>query len=193
MSVSILWAFILSSVTTLQSPIALPTDVLKQEQERVSLVKKISPPTVAVVSGGGSGVLISEEGYALTNFHVVGTGSPALKCGLPDGKLYDGVIVGLDKMGDLALIKLIGPKPEFKFPFATMGDSDEVQTGDWAVAAGNPFLLASDFTPTVTFGLVSGTHRYQYPEHGLHSDGCFHQSRQLWWAPFQHEGATDWY
>ena len=167
MSVSILWAIILSSVTTLQSPITLSTDVIRQEQERVALVKKISPPTVAVVSGGGSGVLISEEGYALTNFHVVGTGSPALKCGLPDGKLYDGVVVGLDKMGDLALIKLISPKAEFKFPFATMGDSDEVQTGDWAVAAGNPFLLANDFTPTVTFGLVSGTHRYQYPERGM--------------------------
>ena len=167
MTLSILWILILPSVATLQSSTGIPADVFKQERERVSLVQKISPPTVAVVSGGGSGVLISEDGYALTNFHVVGTGSPALKCGLPDGKLYDGVIVGLDKMGDLALIKLIAPKPDFKFPFANMGDSDEVQTGDWAVAAGNPFLLASDFTPTVTFGLVSGTHRYQYPERGM--------------------------
>lgn len=167
MTLSILWILILPSVATLQSSTGIPADVFKQERERVSLVQKISPPTVAVVSGGGSGVLISEDGYALTNFHVVGTGSPALKCGLPDGKLYDGVIVGLDKMGDLALIKLIAPKPDFKFPFTNMGDSDDVQTGDWAVAAGNPFLLASDFTPTVTFGLVSGTHRYQYPERGM--------------------------
>ena len=167
MSVSSLWAVILSCVISWQNPSSIPVDLLKQEQERVALVQKISPPTVAIVSGGGSGVLISDDGYALTNFHVVGTGSPALKCGLPDGRLYDGVVVGLDKMGDLALIKLIGPKPDFKFPFAQMGDSDEVQTGDWAVAAGNPFLLASDFTPTVTFGLVSGTHRYQYPERGM--------------------------
>ena len=45
-----------------------------------------------------------------------------------------------------------------------MGDSDKVKAGDWSMAMGNPFLLATDFTPTVTFGLVSGVHRYQYPE-----------------------------
>ncbi len=156
------------SFTTLMQPAQIPSaEVIRLENERIALVKKISPPTVAVVSGGGSGVLISSDGYALTNFHVVGNGGPAIKCGLPDGKLYDGVIVGLDKMGDLALIKLIPPKPDFTFPFAVLGDSDQVLTGDWAVASGNPFLLASDYTPTVTFGLISGTHRYQYPERGM--------------------------
>ena len=49
------------------------------------------------------------------------------------------------------------------FPFAELGDSDTVQPGDWAYAMGNPFLLATDFTPTVTFGMISGVHRYQYP------------------------------
>ena len=85
---------------------------------------------------------------------------------MPDGILYDAVLVGLDKVGDVALIKLLpkdekNPKP---FPFAPLGDSDQTREGDWSLAMGNPFLLATDFTPTVTFGLVSGVHRYQYPE-----------------------------
>src|SRR5205085_1885255 len=51
-----------------------------------------------------------------------------------------------------------------EFPCARLADSDKVRAGDWSLALGNPFLLATDFTPTVTFGLVSGVHRYQYPE-----------------------------
>src|SRR5205807_6073986 len=78
--------------------------------------------------------------------------------------MYDGVLVGLDKVGDVALIKLLPKKDGQKFPFAKMGDSDKVKAGDWSMAMGNPFLLATDFTPTVTYGLVSGVHRYQYPQ-----------------------------
>src|SRR4029078_13213371 len=44
-----------------------------------------------------------------------------------------------------------------------LGDSDKLRAGDWSLAMGNPFLLATDFTPTVTFGLISGVHLYQYP------------------------------
>src|SRR5205823_10714580 len=51
-----------------------------------------------------------------------------------------------------------------EFPAAPLADSDKVKAGDWTLAMGNPFLLATDFTPTVTYGLVSGVHRYQYPE-----------------------------
>jgi len=155
--------------TPFQDPSRPPLSpaVASEEKQRIELIKKIAPATVAVVSGGGSGVLISPDGYALSNFHVVAGAGAALKCGLPDGKMYDAVLVGLDKMGDLALIKLLPPKPGFVFPHATLGDSDQVRAGDWSVALGNPFLLASDFTPTVTFGLVSGTHRYQYPERGM--------------------------
>ena len=83
-----------------------------------------------------------------------------MKCGLNDGVLYDAVIVGIDPTGDVALIKLLGRDD---FPFATIGDSDKVKVGDWAYAIGNPFLLATDFHPTVTYGIVSGVHRYQYP------------------------------
>src|SRR6185437_3773970 len=138
--------------------------VAEMETKRVAVIEKVQPSVVAVLTGGGSGVLISEDGYALTNFHVTSAArSPVMKCGLPDGILYDAVLVGLDKVGDVALIKLLPKKPGDKFPFARLGDSDKVKAGDWSLAMGNPFMLATDFTPTVTHGLVSGVHRYQYP------------------------------
>src|SRR5262249_23806744 len=135
--------------------------------ERAAVVAKIKPSVVAVFArggqGGGTGVLISEDGFALTNFHVVQPTGPTMQCGLPDGVLYDAVLVGIDKVGDVALIKLLPKKEGQKFPAAALGDSDTVREGDWSIAMGNPFLLATDFTPTITFGLVSGVHRYQYP------------------------------
>jgi len=137
------------------------------ESVRLETIRKVSPSVVAVVTGGGSGVLISPDGYALTNFHVVAGQSPTLKCGLADGILYDAILVGLDKIGDVALIKLLPKDDKKPFPFAALGDSDKVQVGDQSIAMGNPFMLATDFTPTVTFGLVSGVHRYQYPERGM--------------------------
>jgi S1-C subfamily serine protease len=150
--------------------------VLLAEKARVEAINKVKPSVVAVLSrdargnvvGHGSGVLIDADGFALTNFHVtVGTTGrlmQTMKCGLPDGEMYDAVLVGLDKVGDVGLIKLLPRKAGDKFPFAKMGDSDKVRAGDWSLAMGNPFSLSTDFTPTVTFGLISGVHRYQYPE-----------------------------
>jgi serine protease Do len=141
--------------------------IQEMENKRIAAVEKVKPAVVAVFSaggqGGGSGVLISDDGYALTNFHVVEGSGPVMQCGLPDGVMYDGVLVGLDKVGDVALIKLLPKKDGQKFPFANLGDSDKLRAGDWSLAMGNPFLLATDFTPTVTFGMISGVHRYQYP------------------------------
>ncbi|HMP01639.1 MAG TPA: trypsin-like peptidase domain-containing protein [Gemmatales bacterium] len=137
------------------------------EERRLATIAKVRPAVVAVFGrdepGGGSGVLISPDGYALTNFHVVEPCGPFPRCGLPDGLLYEAVLVGLDPVGDVALIKLHPREPNKPFPFVALGDSDAVQVGDWALAMGNPFLLATDFTPTITYGIVSGTHRYQYP------------------------------
>jgi len=141
------------------------------EADRVKVINKVKPSVVAVYArgggGGGSGVLIDPEGYALTNFHVVQPTGPTMQCGLPNGVLYDAVLVGLDKVGDVALIKLIPKKPGDKFPFAELANSDEVKAGDWSLAMGNPFLLATDFTPSVSYGLVSGVNRYQYPSGGF--------------------------
>ncbi|MCS7045292.1 MAG: trypsin-like peptidase domain-containing protein, partial [Gemmataceae bacterium] len=144
-----------------------PQAILKAEAERIAVIARVQPSVVAVFArggqGGGTGVLISDDGYALTNFHVVQPAGPTPQCGLPDGGLYDAVVVGIDKVGDVALIKLLPKTEGQKFPFAVLGDSDTVVEGDWSIAMGNPFMLATDFTPTVTFGLVSGVHRYQYP------------------------------
>jgi len=141
-----------------------PPDVLAAESQRITVIEKITQPTIAIFApggqGGGSGVLISADGYALTNFHVAQPAGDAMKCGLPDGRLYDAVIVGIDPTGDVALVKLLGRDD---FPHATLGDSDAVRAGDWAFVAGNPFVLANDFQPTITYGVISGTHRYQYP------------------------------
>jgi S1-C subfamily serine protease len=143
---------------------AIDQAVVEAEQYRVAVVAQVSPAVVAIFSpggqGGGSGVLISPDGYALTNFHVTQGSGNFMKCGLSDGILYDAVIVGIDPTGDVALVKLFGRDD---FPFARLGDSEALQVGDWAFAMGNPFLLATDFSPTVTFGIISGIHRYQYP------------------------------
>lgn len=141
-----------------------PAAVIEAEATRITAIAKARPAVVAVFDpggeGGGSGVVISADGYALTNYHVTQPCGHYMKCGLPDGRLYDAVLVGFDPVGDVALIKLFGRDD---FPAATLGDSDRLEVGDWVFAMGNPFGLANDLQPTVTEGIISGTHRYQYP------------------------------
>ena len=143
---------------------ATEAEVHLAQQARIDVVKKVAPAVVAIFSpdgnGGGSCVLVSRDGYALSKFHVTSACGDFMKCGLNDGVLYDAVIVGIDPTGDVALLKLLGRDD---FPCAPLGDSDTLAAGDWTYAMGNPFLLATDFQPTVTFGMVSGVHRYQYP------------------------------
>jgi len=137
--------------------------VLEAERQRVETMRRAASAAVAIFAGdagGGSGVLVSPDGYALTNFHVVQPAGPAMKCGLADGRLYDAVLVGLDPTGDVALVKLLGRED---FPYAELADSDAVEVGDFCFAAGNPFLLATDLQPSISAGIVSGTRRYQFP------------------------------
>ncbi len=142
----------------------VPAAVLEAQNRRIQTIEQVAPSVVAIFArggqGGGSGVIITPDGYALTNFHVTSSAGDFMQCGLNDGRLYDAVIVGIDPTGDVALIKLLGRDD---FPAARMGDSDTLRIGDWTFAMGNPFLLATDFQPTVTYGIVSGVHRYQYP------------------------------
>jgi S1-C subfamily serine protease len=158
-----LWigALVLSATTAWAD---VDNDVLKAESERVTVIAKAQEATIAIFTnggqGGGSGVVISPDGYALTNFHVVAGAGEGVKCGMSNGDLYDAVVVGIDPVGDVALIQLFGRND---FPAAVLGDSDLVRAGDWVFVIGNPFLLATDFKPTVTYGIVSGVHRYQYP------------------------------
>lgn len=137
--------------------------VLEAEQRRVDAIQRGLPAAVSIFAGeagGGAGVLISADGYALTNYHVVQPAGVAMQCGLPDGRLYNAVLVGLDPTGDVALIRLLG---RTDFPHAELADSDLVEVGDFCFAVGNPFLLATDLQPSVSAGIVSGIHRYQFP------------------------------
>ena len=138
--------------------------LLDAQDRRVAAIARATRSTVSVFGpesqGGGSGVIISPDGYTLTNYHVVESNGPFMNCSLPDGQLYQAVIVGIDPTGDVALIKLLGRDD---FPAAMIADSDSVNVGDACFAIGNPFLLATNFQPSVSWGIVSGTHRYQYP------------------------------
>jgi serine protease Do len=138
--------------------------VEKAERERIAAVQRAMPSTVSVFvpggGGGGSGVLISPDGFALTNFHVSSPAGNYMRCGLSDGRIYDAVIVGIDPVGDLALIRLLGRDD---FPYAEMADSLQARVGQWCMVIGNPFLLNTNLKPTVSWGILSGVGRYQYP------------------------------
>jgi serine protease Do len=154
-------SFVISSRWTFGQ---VPEAVAQAEQARIAAIARAIPAAISIFTpdgnGGGSGVVISRDGYALSNYHVTSPVGDYMKCGLSDGRLYDAVIVGIDPTGDVALIKLLGRSD---FPHAEIFDSDQVAAGDWCFAVGNPFLLATDLQPTVTYGIVSGVHRYQYP------------------------------
>lgn len=150
--------------TLADQPVELDPILLEAENDRIEAIERAIPSAVSVFvpggGGGGSGVLISPDGYALTNFHVSSPAGSYMRCGLNDGKIYDAVIVGIDPVGDLAMIRLLGRD---EFPHAELGDSRIAQAGDWCMVIGNPFLLASNLQPTVTWGILSGVGRYQYP------------------------------
>lgn len=105
--------------------------------------------------GLGSGVIIDAEGYILTNEHVI-SGAEKITVTLPDGRSFKAKIKGTDPRSDLAIIKIDAKK----LPFAELGNSDLIQTGEWVVAIGNPFGFAvNNPRPTVTVGVVSALHR----------------------------------
>jgi Do/DeqQ family serine protease len=102
------------------------------------------------VSGWGSGVILSADGYIVTNNHVV-EGAELVEVILNDKRVFEGEIVGLDPSTDLALLKIdVGGLPYIEY-----GNSDDVRVGEWVLAVGNPFNLTS----TVTAGIVSAKAR----------------------------------
>jgi Do/DeqQ family serine protease len=102
-------------------------------------------------SGLGSGVIFDKRGYVLTNFHVI-RGADAVTIRLSTRQELKGRIVGTDPKTDLAVIQF---QPEGPLTVATLGNSDTVRVGEWAIAIGNPFGLDQ----TVTVGVVSATAR----------------------------------
>ena len=99
---------------------------------------------------GGSGVIISEDGYIVTNNHVV-DGATKLRVKLNDGRMFDGKLIGTDSATDLALVKIEAKD----LPTLPFGSSDALRLGEWVLAIGSPFDLQS----TITAGIVSAKAR----------------------------------
>lgn len=111
-----------------------------------------------VSEGAGSGVIISEDGYIITNNHVIsdsdsGNTADTIKVRLTDGKEYDAKLVGKDADSDIAVIKI---EPEEKLSFAVFGDSDTLTVGEEVIAVGNPL---GELGGTVTNGIISALDR----------------------------------
>jgi serine protease Do len=115
---------------------------------------KMPEITIPPQQGIGSGVIVSAEGYILTNNHVVGD-ADEVEVTLPDGREHRAKVVGADPLSDLAVIQIKVPdlKP------AKLGDSSRLKVGEWVVAAGNPFGLSN----TITAGIVSAKGRANMP------------------------------
>jgi S1-C subfamily serine protease len=103
-------------------------------------------PREEMLRGQGSGFLIDKSGVLLTNSHVV-NGADKVTVTLKDGRKFEGKVRGVDEVTDLAVVKIEGTD----LPVANLGNSSDVQVGDWAIAVGNPLGLDN----TVTLGIVS--------------------------------------
>jgi serine protease Do len=100
----------------------------------------------------GSGVIVSKDGYILTNYHVV-AGANEIEVKTSDKRSFRAEVVGLDSLADVAVIKI--KESVHDLPVAYLGNSDNLRPGDWAIAVGNPF----NFTSSVTLGIVSALKR----------------------------------
>lgn len=152
-----------------QAPSA-PGGVVRVQAEEsvvIQVVEKVRPSVVNIQTrgfapdffgqlfpqeGAGSGVIVSEDGYILTNNHVI-RNATQIRVRLLDGTELEGRVVGTDPPSDLAVIK-VDPKGR-KLPAAELGDSHALRVGQLAIAIGNPFGLGS----TVTVGVVSALNR----------------------------------
>ena len=101
--------------------------------------------------GTGSGVIISPDGYIVTNNHVI-KGADDIQITLNNRKTYEAEVVGVHESSDLALLKI---KTDEDLPYASFGNSDNIKVGEWVLAVGNPFNLTS----TVTAGIISAKAR----------------------------------
>ncbi len=104
------------------------------------------------LAGLGSGVIISEDGYIITNNHVIDN-TDKIKVTLSNDKVYDAKLIGTDPKTDLAVLKI----DEKGLPAVKVANSDKIRVGQWAIAIGNPF--SRQLSNTVTAGIVSGVAR----------------------------------
>ncbi len=114
-----------------------------------------SIPLLRQVESIGSGVIYDSNGYIITNAHVV-SGAAQIKVILPDKREFSGTVAGIDDIHDIAKVKINGNK----LPAAQLGNSNDLITGEWSIALGNPngFLL-NDSKPSVSVGVISAINR----------------------------------
>lgn len=108
--------------------------------------------TAEVAQGSGSGVIISEDGYVVTNYHVISDASKVTVL-MHDGEEIEAQVIGYDSVLDIALLKI----DRTGLTAAKLGDSDSVRTGEFALAIGSP--LGNELAGTVTFGTISAAER----------------------------------
>ena len=118
-----------------------------------ALVRDYFNRTQLVEQGSGSGVIYSKDGLIATNNHVV-AGAQEIVVSLPDGKTYNGKVLGTDPNTDLAVVKIDADE---ELPVAEFGDSDSLMVGEPAIAIGNP--LGMEFRGSVTAGVISALNR----------------------------------
>jgi serine protease Do len=177
-----------ATATTSQSPVAVPANNTTQnlvvnttdvETAITAAVQNIGPAVVTVVAtipgqqtffgytgdstSSGSGVFISNDGYILTNNHVI-EGAQKYQIIFSDGSQLDATLVGSDQYSDLAVLKVSGTVPAV----ATLGNSDALNPGETVIAIGSPL---GDFKNTVTVGVVSATGRSIDTGNGYSIDG----------------------
>ena len=118
------------------------------------------------VEGVGSGVIIDQNGYILTNNHVIDD-AKRLKVTLTDGQMLNGKVIGKDEITDLAVVKAedISTDESDVLPYAHLGNSDDLKIGQVVIAIGNPFGLTGG--PTVTAGIISSLNRNIQFENGM--------------------------
>ena len=129
---------------------AVKPAVVQITNQQVQFDQSNEPFTVP--AGVGSGVIYDKQGHILTNNHVV-EGAESLLISLPDGRAFEGKVVGADAQTDLAVVKVDAAN----LPVAELGDSSKLQVGEWVVAIGNALGLPGG--PTVTVGVVSALGR----------------------------------
>ena len=143
------------------------TDGSRDAMTTVEVAAKVGPSVVGITtkytyrsffgqayeqSGSGSGIIISDDGYVATNFHVIENAN-AVSVVLNTGEIYDAKVVGFDATTDLALLKISANG----LAEATLGRSDSLQVGELAIAIGNP--LGQELAGTVTVGVISAVNR----------------------------------
>ena len=135
--------------------------VFAETEELPSLAEKLKWGADRVAENLGSGFIIDKRGYLITNEHVVREGRK-FSVLMSDGTKYEGRVVGMDQLLDIALVKIIVPRGKrgTRFPTVTLGDSDAVRPGMWAVTIGNPIgFIFDDAAPVISAGIVSGINR----------------------------------